>query len=295
MPAGVANIIDPVVESSPPVRVYTPDSPIRRPRRFLAQIVSDFRSSRTLAWRLFVRDVSALYRQTALGYVGAVLPALVTSLVWILLNSSSYIDIKTGSIPYPVFVLTGTMFWQLFVDSMNAPLKQLSGNRSMLNRVNFPTEALLLSGFAQVLFAFAIRSVVLAAGIAIYRVPIEWTTVLLVFPVLAIIAIGTAVGVFLAPLGLLYKDVEQGLLMIVGPLMFLTPVVYPPPGGSIGRVMHFNPLTPSFTVIRDLLYGNAGQSVVSFVLVGVASVIAAGVAWVVYRLALPILVERFDA
>jgi lipopolysaccharide transport system permease protein len=165
----------------------------------------------------------------------------------------------------------------------------------MLNRVNFPTEALLLSGFAQVLFAFAIRLVVLAAGIAIYRVPIEWTTVLLVFPVLAIVAIGTAIGVFLAPLGLLYKDVEQGLVMVVNPLMFLTPVVYPPPGGSIGHVMHFNPLTPSFTVVRDLLFGNVGQSVVSFALVGVGSLLAAGLAWIVYRLALPILVERFDA
>jgi lipopolysaccharide transport system permease protein len=291
----MANIIDPMAVSSPLVRIYTPDSPIRRPRQFLSQIVADFRSSRTLAWRLFVRDTSALYRQTALGYLGAVLPAIVTTLVWILLNSSSYINIKTGSIPYPIFVLTGTMFWQLFVDSLNAPLKQLGANRTMLTRVNFPTEALLLSGLAQVLFGFLIRLVVLIAAIAIFQVHIQWTAVLLFIPVLGLIAIGTAIGVFLAPIGLLYTDVSQGLLMIIGPLMFLTPVVYPPPGGAIGRVMHLNPLTPSFTVLRDLLFGSVGQSVVSFAIVFVATLVIAALGWIVYRLALPILIERFDA
>jgi homopolymeric O-antigen transport system permease protein len=290
----MANIDPAMLESDSTVRVYTPESPIRQPRRFLREIVSDFRSARVLAWRLFVRDISAQYRQTALGYVGALLPPIVTTVVWILLNSSHYVNIDTGSVPYPIFVLTGTMFWQLFVDSLNAPLKQLSGNRSMLNRVNFPTEALLLSGIAQVLFNFLIRLVVLAAAIAISRESLEWTAVFLPLPILAVLGIGTVIGLFLVPLGMLYKDVEQSLLTFVGVFMFLTPVVYPPPAGTLGDVMRLNPLTPAFTLMRSLLYGDVGH-MDAFAIVGVATCLVSVFAWAAYRLALPVLVERLEA
>jgi lipopolysaccharide transport system permease protein len=283
-----------MVDSGPTVRVYTPDSPIRHPRQFLVEVVGDFRSARMLARRLFVRDISALYRQTALGYVGALLPPVLTTFVWILLNSSGYVNIKTGGIPYPIFVLTGTMFWQLFLDSLNAPLKQLTANKSMLNRVNFPTEALLLSGVAQALFSFLIRLAVLAGALAIYRVSVAWTAVFLILPIVAIVGIGTVIGVFLVPAGLLYKDVEQSLLTFVTPLMFLTPVVYPPPAGTIGRVMDLNPLTPAFTLMRSLLYGGVGN-VMSFAIVAVGTCVVGVLGWLTFRLALPILVERMEA
>src|SRR5207302_4710330 len=52
-------------------------------------------------------------------------------------------------LPYAVYALTGSIFWFLFVDALNAPLRQLNSNRSMLNRVNFPPEALILSGIGQ--------------------------------------------------------------------------------------------------------------------------------------------------
>jgi len=282
------------LETGSPVRVYTPESPIARPGEFFTQIFNDLRSSRVLAWRLFVRDVSALYRQTAFGYVLAVLPPVVTTVVWILLNSSSYVNIKTGGIPYPVFVLAGTMFFQLFVDSLNAPLRQLSANRSMLNRVNFPVEALLISGIWQVLFSFVIKAAVLAAALAAYGVAVHWTAVFLIFPILGILAIGTVVGIVLAPVGMLYRDVEQGLVMVTSLLMFLTPVVYPPPHGYIGKIMHLNPLTPLFRVMRELLYGNVG-SLTSFALVLVGTLVVSIFCWASFRLAIPILVERLDA
>ncbi len=69
------------------VNVYTPESPLRNPRRFLREMFRDLRASRELAWRLFVRDTSAQYRQSMLGYVWAFLPPLVASLPFIFLNA----------------------------------------------------------------------------------------------------------------------------------------------------------------------------------------------------------------
>jgi lipopolysaccharide transport system permease protein len=255
----------------------------------------DLKAARVLAWRLLVRDLSAQYRQTVFGYVWAVVPAVITTVVWIVLNSTKFVSIDTGQIPYAVYALTGTVFWFLFVDALNAPLKQLGANRSMLNRVNFPTEALILSGIGQVLFSFAIKLVVLAALLIGYSVSVPWTAVLIVVPTVALLAVGTVVGLLLSTIGLLYGDVEHALVALIGPLMFLTPVVYPPPGGLIEKVMDVNPLTPLFTAVRDALYdGRIDLSGESTLLLG-ATLVIGGVAWVVYHVALPVLVERMEA
>ena len=281
---------------SAPARVYTPDSPLREPRVFLASIVRDVRGARILAWRLVVRDIAAQYRQTVFGYLWAALPAIVNALVWVALNSAGVVNIKTGDVPYVAYVLAGTIFWQLFLDALNAPLKQLNQNRSMLTRVNFPTEALVASGVAQVLFSFLVKLVVLGVVLAVFGAPVKWTAPGLLFPAFGLLAVGTVAGILLAPIGLLYKDIEQGLTVIVMPLMFLTPVVYPaPPAGVVGTITRLNPLTPMFQVLREFLFGGVGPYVAELGVVCAVTLVLASGGWLVYRLSLPILIERLEA
>ncbi|EIC21302.1 hypothetical protein [Thiorhodovibrio frisius] len=55
------------------VTVYTPGSALRQPSRLLADLFRDVWRGRGLAWRLAVRDISAQYRQTALGLLWALI------------------------------------------------------------------------------------------------------------------------------------------------------------------------------------------------------------------------------
>jgi lipopolysaccharide transport system permease protein len=277
-------------------RVYTPDSPVGTPRTFLKASLRDAWDARNLAWRLFVRDISAQYRQTAVGYLWAALPTVFTALVWVLLQSVGVINVHTGDIPYIAFVLAGTVFWQLFVDALNAPLKMLSQNRSMLNRVNFPTEAIFASGVAQVLFSFAIKLVVLAIVLLAVGAPVKWTAPAVLLPGFSLLLAGTCLGLLLAPAGMLYQDIQQGLNVIVAPLMFLTPVLYSvASAGVLGKYVRYNPLTPMFEVMRQFLFGGLGPYLVEFAIITALSVVLTFVAWLVYRLSLPMLVERIEA
>ena len=280
-------------------RVYTPDSPLRDPRALLKTIVSDARAARLLAWRLFVRDVSAQYRQTAFGYVWAALPAVFTALVWVALQAAGVLSVQTGHIPYLAYVLTGTMFWQLFIDAINAPLKQLNMNRSMLNRVNFPTEAIIASGIGQVLFSFVIKVAVLAVALAATGAPVKWTAPAVVLPALALLVVGTALGILLAPIGMLYRDIEQGLNVVLAPLMFLTPVLYSVSAagfpGVLTRIMRVNPLTPMFEVTREFLFGGVGPYVAELGIVSGVTLLLGVLGWLFYRVSLPMLIERIEA
>lgn len=53
------------------VIVYTPDSSLANPLKMAREMVRDLLSSRELAWRLVVRDISAQYRQAFLGILWA--------------------------------------------------------------------------------------------------------------------------------------------------------------------------------------------------------------------------------
>ena len=61
-------------EKELPITHHTPESKIRHPLDLMKEMFQDLGASQELAWRLVIRDISAQYRQTALGYFWAVFP-----------------------------------------------------------------------------------------------------------------------------------------------------------------------------------------------------------------------------
>lgn len=282
--------------SSPELRevVYTADAQLRRPLAMLRDMMRDLRASRELAWRLFVREMSTQYRQTALGYFWAVLPPLVTGLIFILLNAANILRVRDTGVPYPVFVIMGTVFFGLFAEAVNAPLRTITGAQSILVKINFPREALLVAGMGQVILSFAIKLVPLAGAMIIFGVPPKITVLLLPVPLAGLLLIGTMVGVLLVPVGMLFRDIGYGLTFGTTGLFYLTPVAFPPPAqGMLSKIVAYNPLTPLMMSARELVVTGTTAYTVSMLLVILATVFLLFCGWVLFRLALPIIVERF--
>lgn len=275
---------------------YTPESKIRHPGLLLREMWADLLASRELAWRLMLRDISAQYRQTLLGYFWAVFPPLVTSAIFILLQSSRIVDIEDTGIPYPVYVFVGTVFWQLFVDALNAPLRVVTESKSILAKINIPKESLILSGIGQVLFSFGIKLALLVAVLAYFHLPVKWTVVLLPLPILSLLFLGTMMGILIVPVGLLYKDVQSALLIATSGLVFVAPVAYPPTiGGLLGTLVRLNPVTPPLSGARDLIFSGIPENTTPFFLLLFITLALLFLGWIIYRLALPIIVERIGA
>ncbi|MGE3804709.1 MAG: ABC transporter permease [Gemmataceae bacterium] len=228
-----------------PVVCYTPQSPLRQPLVLIRAMVSDLCRARELAWRLFLRDTRALYRQSLLGYFWAVAPPLASMSIWVFLHEQNILQVGDTGMSYPLFVLTGLVLWETFVAALNAPHASVSSAAALLAKINFPREALLLAGLGQVLFNTAIRVAVLAAVFAWYRPELPATAWLAPFGLLALLAFGFALGLLLAPLGMLYHDVGRFVSMGTGVLFFLTPVVYPAPAAWPASLLATaNPVSP---------------------------------------------------
>ena len=283
-------------EAEMPERVYTSEPQLRRPRQFLAGMMDDLRSSRGLAWVLFVRDLRVQYRESVLGYFWLIIPPMVTALVWIYLSHARIITLDKTDTPYALFAVTGVMVWQIFVDALYSPLRQVLAARSMLAKLRFPTEALVLAGLLTVGFNAALRLVLVLAMILALGMAIPASAVLAIPCVLLLALLGLTLGVLLLPLGMLYQDVERGLGVAVTLWFFLTPVIYPPPSaGLMTALILANPVTPLLVTARELLTTGNVSMAGGVLVVAAVSMVLLILVWMLNRLAKPHVIARLGA
>lgn len=278
------------------LRVYTPESPLAHPGRLWREMLSDLWAGRELAWRLAVRDISAQYRQSLLGVLWALINPLTTTAVWLFLSSSKLVQVASTGVPYPVFVFTGTLLWSILIDSFTAPLGQVNSNRALLAKINFPREALVLSGIYQTLFNAAIKIGILLLVLPFLGVHAGIGALLIPVGVLALVLTGTALGLAITPIGVLYGDIGRGIPLITQFLMYLSPVVFPLAAtGWTAQLMRLNPLTPLILNARAWFTGQPPALLLEWGLTIAGSLLLLLVVWMVYRLAMPILIERMSA
>lgn len=279
--------------SNLPVRIYSPEPLLGHPVALIRNIVRDIFAGRELAWRLFIRDLSAQYRQTILGYVWVFLPPLVSSMTFIFLSKQGIVTVDTGGIPYPAFAMMGTLLWQVFVDALNAAPQAMGKAKSMLAKINFPREAIILGALYTVIFNFLVR-LLLVAGVMIYW-KITPGLSLLFFPVAMafLIVCGLSIGLILTPLSTLYGDVQKSISLVTGFWMLLTPVVYPAHNeGLAGILAVWNPISPIIVTARESLSGMELSLLGPFAIVSLGSICVTFIGLVAFRIAMPHLIAR---
>lgn len=279
-------------------RIYSPEPALKRPSEFFRAMWADICGSRELAVALARRDLNALYRQSMLGYVWAFLPVLGTTGVFLFLRSGGAFTTLESGIAYPVYILLGTILWQVFADAVNGPLKVVTSSRAMIVKINFPREALILAGMLITGFNFFVRLIILVPALLFFAWKGQYVFVaesLYLFPlgVLSIVLLGYMIGLLLTPIGMLYKDVSMGVQMILMFWMFLTPVVLTSPAeGLAATMMQWNPASSVLDTTRAWLIGAEPALLFQFSIFVPLSLLFFGIGWVLYRVALPHVIAR---
>lgn len=277
--------------------VYSSRAATRNPFKVFAQVRGEIKESVQLGYRLASRNITAQYRQSALGLFWAVLPPLVNSLIWIVLQSQQVVSFKGLDVPYPVFVFSGTLLWQLFGKSITLVLNSVQSNKSILSKINFPREALIFSAAFEILFNAAISLVIIFIALLAFGIPLGWHTLAALPGIAAIVLFGITLGLLLFPVSMLYKDIQMGLPILLQFAMYLTPVIYPQPQYSgWGKILEFNPFTPLLQTTRNWLLGLPAAPYYSgFFLIIAATLVLLVIGLVLYRLAMTIIIERIGS
>lgn len=277
------------------VRTYQKENNIR-PAQLIKDSLKAIYDSRFLSKQLASRDIKAQYRQSYFGILWAFITPLTTAFVWIFLNQSGIIALTDTGVPYPVYAFTGTIIWSIIIDAINAPMQSTNGARTILTKINFPKEALIVSGIYKLLFNSLIKIVLIIIFLVIYGVSFQ--SILLLFPLalIGLIFFGTTIGLLLTPIGLLYNDVGKLIALVMRFIMYAAPVVFVIPStGFMKTVMEWNPFTPLVTVTRGLLVGSPIIYLDYYLWILIVSIPLFFVVLIIYRISIPVIAERLSA
>ena len=264
--------------------------------KLFKESLSDIYSSRFLAKQLAVRDIKAQYRQSYLGIIWAFVTPLTTAFVWIFLNATGTIRLTDTGVPYPVYAFSGTLLWSIISDSINSPMASTNAAKGIMSKINFPKEALIFSGIYKLLFNSSVKIILLIVFVFIYGVGFHTSLLLFPFAILGAILFGTTIGLFITPIGMLYKDIAKMVTMGLSMLMYVTPVVYAiPKEGIMKTIMEYNPFTPLILTTRDFVIGAEPVYLSYFIGIILICIPLFFIGLLIYRISIPIIVERMSA
>lgn len=273
--------------------IRTPQPPLARPAEFVRHAWHDLRRSRRLAVELAKRELRRQYREGLLGPVTSLLAPLIMTGIGLGFRNTGILHAGSGATPYALFVLAGVILWITFLDAVYAPVHGLLAEQRLLARANAPLEAILLGKLGPVLTNALIRGLLFALAVLWYAFPLPVTVVLAPMGFASLIALGTAIGLLIAPLILLYRNISAVLAAAMTLWFIFSPVYFPAPAeGAVGRLMSLNPLTPLLSDTRALmLLGGRHQASLS-ALVALAAVVLLLASWLYARIVLPVVIEQ---
>lgn len=262
----------------------------------LRESFSDIYKSRFLSRQLAERDIKAQYRQSYLGIIWAFITPLATAAVWVMLNLSGTVKLTDTGIPYPVYAFSGTLLWSILVEAINSPTVSTNSSRGLLSKINFPKEALIIAGIYKLLFNSMVKIILLVVFVFLFGLGFHWSLLLLPLGILGMLLFGTMIGLFITPLGLLYKDIGKISSFGLSFLMYVTPVVYAiPEDGIMKTIMEINPLTPLILTTRDFITGAEPEFLPYFITIILVCIPVFFVSLILYRISIPVIVERSSA
>lgn len=210
---------------------------------------------------LAVRDVETRYKHSLLGLYWAIVNPLVTAAIFsfvfgIIFGAASS---TAYHMPYVVFVVSGLTFWNLFANGIMSATISVTGSASLLAKLYFPRIVLPTASVLARLIDFAFSLLVLAGFVAVYHVPLRWTSIWIV-PVIGLQLMFTfGIGYLTASLNVLYRDMTQLVALVIMVWMYLSPVMYATTSvqGALREILLLNPIGAFLQAERDLLFTGA--------------------------------------
>ncbi|MBD51080.1 MAG: polysialic acid transporter [Euryarchaeota archaeon] len=277
-------------------KIFQNKSFLLEPKIMVREMIHDLWNCRHLGWTLAVRDIKAKYRSAWLGLAWAFLPPIATTLVFVVLQNQQMLKSEGMEVPYPIYTMVSIVLWQLFSESVVAPLQVVNGSRSLLSKILFPREALIVSAVVQVCFNFIIKLFLLFFVFAWWGILPTNGIIWLPLVLLALLALGILFGVLIVPIGVFYQDVIFSLSTVLMLLMFLTPVGYSIPSeGLLNEITQWNPMAILIQCGRELIFTGQSNAFIPMLAVGLITGFGLALGWVLYRATFPIAVERFSS
>jgi lipopolysaccharide transport system permease protein len=212
-------------------------------------------NSKDLLFSWVGRTIRGRYQQSALGWLWAIVqPAASVAIFSIIFTQ--FVPVNTGSIPYPVFSYVAVVPWAFFASSLSDMTNSLVQNMSLVTKIYFPREALVIAAMLARLLDFGVAAGLLIILIIIFRMTVT-PLGLIVLPLILLLQMVLVMGLGLitAALNIFYRDVQPMLALVIQLWFYASPIIYPVT--MVPEKYHFfyylNPMAGILESYRDIL------------------------------------------
>ena len=191
--------------------------------------------------QLVSREVKRKYARSYLGIVWSVLNPLMSMAVMSMIFSTMF---RRSIENFPIYYLTGTIFWQLFSTATNTAMSAIVDNRSLLLKVKMSKNSFVLARIFTALTNFGYTCIAYVLMLVIFRIEPSWSMLLFPIPVLCCLLFSMGVGYFLSIIYVFFADIKYLNSVILTLWMYLCAIFYPVENLSpeMQQLIGFNPV-----------------------------------------------------
>lgn len=238
---------------------------------------------RDLIWLFVKRDFTALYKQTILGPLWALIQPVLTTFVFSFIFGSlaglATADIPGSfNVPSFLFYMTGTMLFTYFSTNVNKVSKIFIENRATMGKVYYPRLvqpiATSLSNLIPLIINFILFIVVWLVFLLTGTTSMQATWWLLLIPaiVLELIILSVGLGMIISAVTTKYRDLQMLVGFGLQLWQYASPIAYGLTlisasekwGNLLLLYTCVNPLTPIVTTFRLSMFGFGYFEPISF-------------------------------
>jgi len=179
------------------------------------------------------RAFRKMYRRTVLGwlwlYINPLFPIALRAIIF-----GALLGVGSNGLPYFLFLLAGTVVWDVFAASLMWGTRALEMNRDLTDQIYHPRAILPFGNMAPALLNLALKAAVFLAAVIYYtlrddRVYLRGDLALLWAGAALVLAFffALAISFFTSIWGETARDIRFGLGQLLSVWYLLTPVLYP--------------------------------------------------------------------
>lgn len=170
------------------------------------------------------KELKARYKRSFLGYLWSIANPIAFALVFFI---AFKIVMRVPIENYTIFLISGLFPWQWFSNSVNSSAMVFVNNASLIKKINFRSESLIIATVLNDMLHFIISVPVIIAFIFYYEMKpsLLW---LIGIPILLVIQfiITSGLSIAVAAANLFFRDIERIVVIFTTLMFYVTPIIY---------------------------------------------------------------------
>jgi ABC-type polysaccharide/polyol phosphate export permease len=194
----------------------------KRKHPAIEELIALFRY-RDLVYQLVRRDLVARYKRSVLGIAWTMLNPLGTMLIMVVVFSQVF-NQPEG---YAAYVLAGLICWTMFSQSTSVAMSSMVWGSSLFHQIYVPRTVFVISTVTSSMVNFIISLIPLGIIMAITRVPLRPSALLLPIYLIFLYAFCLGIALFIASFAVFFPDFADFYPVLLTAWMYLSPIILP--------------------------------------------------------------------